>query len=140
MIKMFLLLFCLFLAPMISAEQIVVVVNKNNPIETLSKSEVIDIFMGKYVAYPNGEFAIPIELEDSNVLKAEFYQSLVGRSLASINAYWARLRFTGHIKKADSRSSEDGVIALIQETDLAIGYVRLSQVTPNLKVVYRLNE
>ncbi|MGJ8692660.1 MAG: hypothetical protein ACSHW0_09275 [Thalassotalea sp.] len=123
-----------------ASEQLVIVVNKNNPVEQLSKSEVIDIFMGKYLAYPNGDFATPIELQDNNLVKEVFYQDLIGRSLASVNSYWARLKFSGRKRKAETLESEEEVIKLIDETNLAIGYIRESKLTENLKVVYRFNE
>ena len=140
--NLFFVLITFFLGISISyaSEQLVVVVNKNNPVEVMTKSEVIDIFMGKYLAFPNGEFASPIELSDENQIKAQFYQSLIGRSLASVNAYWARLKFSGRKHKVDTMETEQDVINLINNTNLAIGYIRESQLTTNLKVVYRFNE
>ncbi|WP_158969738.1 hypothetical protein [Paraglaciecola sp. L3A3] len=132
------LLFCCHLAQ--SAEELVVVVNKNNPTDKLTKSEVIDIFMGKYIAYPNGDSASPLELEDNNRIKEIFYQNLIGRSLASVNSYWARLKFTGHARTADIVTSEENVVALINSTNSAIGYICASNLTPELKVVYNFNE
>lgn len=123
-----------------SAETLVVVVNKNNPVEELTKSEVIDIFMGKYIAYPNGNSASPLELEDPHEIKKVFYQRLIGRSLASVNSYWARLKFTGHARKAETLASEDEVIAVINSTNSAIGYISTSKLTSDLKVVYNFNE
>lgn len=122
------------------SEQLVVVVNADNPVNTLTKSEVIDIFMGKYLAYPNGDLASPIELNDDNLLKENFYQNLIGRSVASVNAYWARLKFTGRKRKASVLASEEEVIGQLNETKFAIGYIRESKLTDNLKVVYRFNE
>ncbi|WP_448247890.1 hypothetical protein [Thalassotalea agariperforans] len=124
----------------LSAEKLVVVVNANNPVNSLTKSEVIDIFMGKYLAYPNGDLANPIELNDDNLLKESFYQNLIGRSVASVNAYWARLKFTGRKRKASVLDSEDDVIEQLDGAKFAIGYIRESKLTNNLKVVYRFNE
>jgi ABC-type phosphate transport system substrate-binding protein len=136
-IFMLLLLFCQLAK---ANDELVVVVNKNNPVQSLTKSEVIDIFMGKYIAYPNGESANPLELEDSNKIKQIFYKDLIGRSLASVNAYWARLKFTGHRRKSDTVTTEEDVVSLINKTDSAIGYIRISKLTPDLKVVYNFDE
>ena len=137
----FILMFSLlFSGPSYCSEQLVVVINIKNPVNRLTKSEVIDIFMGKYLAYPNGELASPIELDDDHQLKAHFYQNLIGRSVASVNAYWSRLKFSGRKRSARVLNSEEDVIKQLDETQFSIGYIRESKVTPNLKVVYRFNE
>lgn len=123
-----------------SSEQLVVVINIENPVDSLTKSEVIDIFMGKYLAYPNGEMASPIELNDDHELKSHFYQYLIGRTVASVNSYWSRLKFTGRKRKASVVNSEEEAIKQLNNTKLAIGYILESKLTKNLKVVYRFNE
>ncbi|OUR68729.1 hypothetical protein A9Q73_03520, partial [Bermanella sp. 47_1433_sub80_T6] len=47
-------------------QDLVVVVNINNPTSQMTKSQVIDLFMGRYIAFPNGEKATPIDLIDNN--------------------------------------------------------------------------
>jgi ABC-type phosphate transport system substrate-binding protein len=118
----------------------VVVVNKDNPVEQLSRSELIDLFMGKYVAFPNDIKAIPVELNSDHQIKVEFYQNLVGMPLSRVNAYWSRLRFTGRKRAAVFTSNENDLIAFIVANKQAIGYVPQSLITKDLKVVYILNE
>ena len=121
-------------------EPLAVVVNKVNPVDELSRSELIDLFMGKYVAFPNDSKAIPVELKGDHVIKVEFYQNLVGLPLSRVNAYWSRLRFTGRKRAAVFKSNEDDLIAFIIANEQAIGYVPQSLITDDLKVVYILNE
>lgn len=121
-------------------DPIVVVVNKDNPVEQLSRSDLIDLFMGKYVAFPNDSEAIPVELEGEHEIKVTFYQELVGMSLSRVNAYWSRLRFTGRKRSAVFQSDETEVIDFISSNKQAIGYMPKSLINKNLKVVYILNE
>ncbi len=121
-------------------DPIVVVVNHNNPVNTMTQSEVIDLFMGKYVAFPNGKKAIPVELDGEQVTKQVFYKSLVGMSLARINAYWSRIHYTGRTRSAIQQPNEEKVIQFLNNTDLAIGYIPFSKINNNLKVVFKLNE
>lgn len=131
----------LFVAGQVDAfEKIVVVVKADNPVESMTRSEVIDLFMGKYVAFPNGEKAIAADLDGEQATKEVFYRQLVGRSLASVNSYWSRIRFAGRQRASIQHSSEQDVIDFIENNDLAIGYVPLSMVSNNLKVVYELDE
>lgn len=121
-------------------EPLVVVVNKANPIDRLSRSELIDLFMGKYVAFPDNQKAIPVELEGENLVKESFYSDLVGMSLSRVNAYWSRLRFTGRKRAAVFKPSETELAKFIASNKQAIGYLPKSLVTDDLKVVYILNE
>ncbi|WP_111977813.1 hypothetical protein [Algibacillus agarilyticus] len=121
-------------------DQLVVVVNKNNPIEKMNKSEVIDLFMGKYVAFPNGEKATPVEMEGENLTKQAFYEQLVGMSLSRINAYWSRIRFSGRTRSSIQQNNEDDLMVYINNTESAIGYIPRSKVTDDVKVVFELNE
>ncbi|MFC7001233.1 hypothetical protein ACFQMB_06585 [Pseudobowmanella zhangzhouensis] len=54
------------------AEELVVVVNKANPVTTLQKSQIIDIYMGKFVAFPNGASAFPVDFESDMSLRTAF--------------------------------------------------------------------
>ena len=56
--------------------RILVVVNQDNAIDSMTRSEVIDIFMGRYNAFRSGEAAVPIELKGDNELKAIFYEQI----------------------------------------------------------------
>lgn len=121
-------------------ETLVVVVNKANPVEQLSRSELIDLFMGKYVAFPNDSKAIPVELKGEHEIKINFYQKLVGMPLSRVNAYWSRLHFTGRKRTAIFQPNEAALINFIIANEQAIGYMPQSHITKDLKVVYILNE
>jgi len=118
----------------------VIVVHQDNPTQQMTRSEVIDLFMGKYVAFPDGNKAIAVDLTSEQQTKKIFYQKLVGRSLASINAYWSRIRFTGRAKPPIEKLSSEGMVSYIAATKNAIGYIPKSMLTDNLKIVYILNE
>ncbi|WP_440876538.1 hypothetical protein [Thalassotalea sp. PLHSN55] len=140
-----LLIFIILMSPEVwalaqSEDPIVIVVNANNPTKLMNRSEVIDIFMGKYVAFPNGEKAVAIDLDSEQETKRRFYQLLVGRSLPSINAYWSRIRFSGRMRASLQQANEASVISSIEENVTAIGYIPKSMLNKNLKIVYELHE
>jgi len=136
-ISLFLLVLCFSIQ---AQEPIAVVVNKANPVDQLTRSELIDLFMGKYVAFPDDSKAMPVELKGENDLKVNFYQNLVGMPLSRVNAYWSRLRFTGRKRVAIFQANEADLVDYIIANEQAIGYVPQSLITEDLKVVYILNE
>lgn len=122
-----------------SLDHIVVVTSQKNQLEAIDRKGLIDLFMGKYAAFPNGELATPIDIESETDLKAQFYQSLVGLPLARVNAYWSRLKFSGRVKPPAIEQSISDVQRRLAEDESALAYVYESHVTDKMKVVYRFD-
>ena len=106
----------------------VVVVNAASAIQRLSQDQVINIFLGRYRRLPNGETAIPIDQPDSGTLRAEFYRKLVNKDLSEINAYWARLIFSGRTSPPVQAAQPAEVIELLMTNPGGMAYVDRSQV------------
>ena len=120
-------------------EKIVVVTNFNNDVQVLDKKGLIDLFMGKYSAFPNGKEATPIDVELDSELKSQFYKSLVGLPLARVNAYWSRLKFSGRVKPPAVEQTLDDIKQRLEQDESALAYVYESTVTYSMKVVYRFD-
>jgi ABC-type phosphate transport system substrate-binding protein len=118
--------------------QISVVVSANNPIEQMSKKDIIDIYMGRFNTFPNGLDAEPIDLPDGSAAKQAFYQRLVGKDERKIKAYLSRLLFSGRAQPPLSVSSAEEVEALVTQTQSSIAYVLTADVTQEMKIVYQL--
>ena len=132
---------CFFYSGAVLAdEKIVVVVNKNNVVEIMSRSEVIDLFMGKYVAFPNGDKAIAVDLAGDHIARKIFYKKLVGKSIASVNAYWSRIRFSGKRKPPIQKEDYAQVIHFITTTQMSIGYIPKSMLTNDMKVIFEFGQ
>jgi len=123
-----------------SPNDVLVVVNINNPTDQLTKSQVIDLFMGKYLAFPNGIKASTVDIDGIDDLKKRFYQQLVGMSLARVNSFWSRIKFTGRAKPPLKQPNEDAIIRFITLKKDAISYISRSKLNENLKVVFEFNE
>ncbi|WP_231590815.1 hypothetical protein [Grimontia sp. AD028] len=93
--------------------------------------------MGRYNAYPNGESANTTDLPEKSKEREYFYRMLVGKSAAQINAYWARLLFTGKSEPPQTVRSSADVIALLKDNKNAIAYINEADLVDGLKVVYR---
>ncbi|QBJ71868.1 hypothetical protein PC2016_1657 [Pseudoalteromonas carrageenovora] len=126
----------LFVSFYAKSTEFVVVVNKSNAINALSKREIIDIYMGRYLTFPDGETSKPLDLPAQSALKNDFYLKLVNKDEQKINAYWARLLFSGRAKPPTPSASVEDAINKIAASQFAIGYIPLSQVTDAVKVVY----
>ena len=123
-----------------SPNDVVVVVNIKNPTDQLTKSQVIGLFMGKYLAFPNGIKASTVDIDGKDNLKKRFYQQLVGMSLARVNSFWSRIKFTGRAKPPLKQPTEEAIVRFITLKKDAISYISRSKLNENLKVVFEFNE
>ena len=134
-----LLLLILGLWPMaVTAETIVVVVNATSGVELLSHNDVVNIFLGRFRQFPSGLAAQPFDLPVAHPARGEFYRRLVDKSPAEINAYWARLVFSGRTSPPIQTARFDEVIPMVQNNLGGISYMERSKVGGRLKIVYEL--
>jgi ABC-type phosphate transport system substrate-binding protein len=122
------------------AGDLVVIVSADSGVEKLSREEVVNIFMGRYRKLPNGAVAIPLDVEGESAERADFYQKLLGKSLAEVNAYWARLVFSGRTTAPVAVATQREVLDRVVRDPNAIGYVERRNLNKNVKVVYELKD
>lgn len=117
---------------------LVVIVQADSEITQLEHSEVINIFMGRYKRLPNGLQAQPLDIEGESAERREFYHKLVDKTLPEINAYWARLMFSGRTMPPHGLKNQLEVVEKVASDPAAIGYVERKNLTPRVKEVYAL--
>lgn len=115
---------------------LVVVVNKDSKVNSLTKSQVIDIYMGRYRTFPNGEPVKPLDYAPKSDYKMDFYKKLVNRNEAKIDAYWARLLFSGRATPPKSISNLDNMLETLRTSINVLGYIPASEVDNTVKVVF----
>ena len=132
-------LFCILVIWLFTmqAHALVVVVSKHSNVNNLTKRQVVDIFMGRFNTFPNGENASPVDLPPQSALKSQFYMQLLQQSEKKVNSYWARLLFSGSAKPPTTIESVDDVIAQILKNNEIIAYIPESEVKQGLKVVFK---
>jgi ABC-type phosphate transport system substrate-binding protein len=116
----------------------VVVGNPKAGIARLTQDEVINIYLGRYRRLASGITAEPIDQSADSTLKVQFYRQLVGKSLAEINAYWARLVFSGKTQPPRVVTGSDEAIQRVARHPGALAYIERSQVDSRVTVVFEM--
>lgn len=138
-LRLLLVSFCLLWLPAGKAlADLVVVVNARCGVAAMTRNEVVNIFFGRYRLFFNGREAQPVDLIDSHPDRARFYGGLVGKDLAEINAYWARLVFSGRVQPPHKVATPDEVLKWISANTCGIGFVELAKADARVRVVYEL--
>ena len=120
--------------------ELVVVVNPKSGVDKLSRDEVTNIFLGRFRQLPGGMAAQPIDLPTAQGEKASFYRLLVNKELAEINAYWARLVFSGRTSPPRLGGGNEDVLRYVAATPGGIGYLDRSKTDSRVRIVLELNE
>lgn len=134
-----LLALCALLPPPDAAADVVVIANPRAGVDRLSRDEVVNIFLGRFRQLPSGLSALPADLPSSQPEKAVFYRQLVNKELAEINAYWARLVFSGRTVPPRQAVGNDDLVSWVAGTQGAIGYVDRARADGRVKIVYEFS-
>jgi hypothetical protein len=117
-----------------------VVVNANNPQSALTRSEALNLFMGRSRAFANGDFALVFDLPRDSTKREGFYRSLTGLSLAQITSYWARLMFSGQSLPPQPLPDETTMVEIVKHNPSAVGWLSSAPADKGLHTVLVLKE
>lgn len=140
-----LLLTLLIAAPAIAvtpaaAADWVLIANPKSGIAHLSQDDVMNIYLGRYRRLASGVTAEPIDQPADSSLKARFYRQLVDKNLVEINAYWARLIFSGKTRPPRVVADEEAAVQLVSRNVDALAYVDKARVDGRVSIVFSLAE
>jgi hypothetical protein len=117
---------------------LVVIAHPSACAERISRKDVVNIYMGRLRELPCGQAAQPLDLPRDGEETAGFYRLLVGKSISEINAYWARLLFSGRTQPPEVRATQDEMLDFVARTPQAIGYVDRSRVDDRVRILLEL--
>lgn len=122
---------------------IIVIVHPDNPVLSLTERQVSDLYLGraKHFQISNEEIgpaAAVLEYPANSPLRETFFRQLNGMSLSQINAYWARLRFSGEVLPPTTLADSRSMLQFVSRSRNAIGYIDAAVANDSVKVVLRL--
>ncbi len=133
--KFFTIVICVF-AFKANAE-IVVVANVESDTPMLSRNELVDLYMGRFRTLPNKKPVALFDHNDGSAMRESFYRQLIDKSEAQVNAFWARLLFTGRAKPPEKLDNAIKVVEAVTNDNQAIGYINASELDGSVKVIFR---
>nr|WP_315463345.1 hypothetical protein [uncultured Rhodoferax sp.] len=138
--KLYLGLLLLGVVSLHASAQVVVIANKDAPVEKIERDQATQIFLKQVQSWPDGSPILPVDIREGAPLRAEFYSKITGRSVAQVRSYWARQAFTGMGFPPKQVASAEEVSKAVQSTPGSIGYVARKEGETGVKILLEVSK
>jgi ABC-type phosphate transport system substrate-binding protein len=115
--------------------RLAIVVAKGSPVSTLSSNELKRLFLGATVTGPGGSRLIGINQAQDAPERLDFAKVVLGMSPDELGRYWIDRRIRGQSGPPKSLSTAEQVRKAIAHNPNAIGYLRVTDLGPDIKVI-----
>ncbi len=112
-----------------------VITHPENPVTSLSKTEVSKILLKKVSKWDDGQRVKAVDQGGKGSVREVFTKEIHGRSLSSIKRFWQRQVFSGTDVPPPELASDGEVLEYVRKTEGAIGYVSTDASEDGVKVI-----
>jgi ABC-type phosphate transport system substrate-binding protein len=112
-----------------------VVVNVANPVSSMEKAELAQLFLKKATKWSSGQTVQPVDLAEGSKTRERFAKEILGKTASALSAYWLQQIFAGKEVPPLSKSSEAETVAFVRSNPNAIAYVSAETDITGVKVL-----
>ena len=117
---------------------VVVIVNPDSGVNSLSRHKIKELFLGKTKSLSNDMLAVVVDHKEGRKIRNIFTAKVLGKSESQLKAYWSTLIFSGKGVPPKTLSSSAEIKAFVAGTSGAIGYINSDHVDSSVQAVYTL--
>ncbi len=100
-----------------------IVVHPASRLDTVSRTELSKIFLGRLRTWSDGSPAVPVDQLPDRPVRERFSRQILGRSVVNVEVYWKRMIFSGRGIPPDELRDDQQVLEFVRRTPGAVGYV-----------------
>lgn len=115
--------------------EMVVIVNKTNPVVTLNANTVAGYFKKADKLWDSKHRIVPVELPDTHPLAIEFTIRVMRMSISTKQTMWTIKTLSGKGTRPKEVKTEAKVVTYVAVEPWAIGYVDRASVDDSVKIV-----
>jgi ABC-type phosphate transport system substrate-binding protein len=128
-------LIALFLFTLMYSQDIVIIVNKENPIKFMKPKMIKRIFLGKSKRWPFGAKITPIDHHPKSDIRKEFSSLILEMRVKKVLTYWIKEMIRGNRKPPKMTKEPQFVMSFVKNNIGAIAYIRKSEINDDFKVI-----
>ena len=121
------------------ATKIAVIVHKSVPVEEIGKSEVLDLTTGDKSFWSDGSPVILFDLRPKDDIRRAYYRFLGIRS-SRVKSIWLKRLLSGDADPPVALATPEEMLKRVATTPGAVGFVALSSVNDDVRVVFEIEE
>jgi len=119
--------------------QVAVIAHKSVPVDSISKSELLDLYTGETSIWRDGEPVVVFDLKEKGKTRKTFYKFL-GMASSRIKLIWLKRMLLGEADPPESLKSEQELLRKISTTRGAIGFLDRSKPDGTVKILMTIQE
>lgn len=131
---MIVILWCAFILAASASAQVAIISHKTVPVDSITKSALLDIYTGDIQSWSNGEPVIVVDLKTRGDTKTVFYDFL-GKKSSRVKSIWLKKKLSGEWDPPESLETEAAVVKKVASTPGAIGFVGHSKIDDSIDIV-----
>jgi ABC-type phosphate transport system substrate-binding protein len=112
-----------------------VVVNEANPVFSLSREAVSELFLKKTTSWSDGTVVLPVDQFEDSEAREAFNRDFHHKSGKAVRAYWQQRIFSGRDVPPPEKDGDASVIAFVRRNRGAIGYLTTAGAVSGVKIV-----
>jgi hypothetical protein len=105
------------------AAELKVITHPSNAARGVEKGFLADAFLKKVTRWPSGETIRPLDQRPDTAVRRSFSRGILKRTVAAVRSYWQQRIFSGRDVPPPELDSDASVIAYVERTPGAVGYV-----------------
>lgn len=112
-----------------------VIVNKANPVKTLTVAELRRIFMKQTRMWPHADSIVPVDWDATSPNREVFSRQVLARSVREMGDYWVQQSVTQGLTPPSTQRSSRALLRFVASVTGAIGYLPPGEVDDTVAIV-----
>jgi ABC-type phosphate transport system substrate-binding protein len=121
--------------PAAEGQSFVIVVNKANPVKSMTVTELRRIFMKQARMWPHAESVVPVDWDATSEIRQAFSRQVLNRSVREMGEYWVQQSVTQGLAPPSTQKSSRAVLRFVASVPGAISYIPPSEVDDSVNIV-----
>lgn len=121
--------------PATKATPVAVIVAKSSKVAALTSAELKRIFTGESLTGGGSGKLVPFNQSPSSALRVAFDRGILGMTAGEVGRFWVDRKVRGQTGAPRALASSVQVVKVVAKFPNAIGYVPVSEVTAEVKVI-----
>jgi ABC-type phosphate transport system substrate-binding protein len=117
--------------PSTAADEFVVIVHPSVAGANVRRADLASVFLRKATRWGNASVAVPVDQSGTSAVRKAFSDSVLGMPAGTAVQYWQKQMFAANpLRPPAVKGSDAEVIAFVEKTDGAVGYVSKAAALP----------